>query len=271
MSSGYCEICNDGKLYNNLGSHQRQCKDKQEKAAKKAEEQAQKEAAKEIDQANKKLKAEAKEAKKTPLIINPPDPAFRPDEKATEQEKLKRFLEDLPIWSGYQEHSFLNWRAIQRAIINPGEPMKDIVFVSDDRPPRVLHLPYDPEKNRLFIPGKGYYMTNIKGDFMIVHEDYMLPIINAPNLKDRFMIPAHVVAYAYSSGLAEGKAQSWDKMIAALQGIKYLAYAAAGVAIIAIIAYILSSYEMSGKINLMAAALNNATAQATQQPDIVIK
>ena len=269
MSSGYCDICNDGKLFNNLGSHQRQCKKKQEKAIKKAEEKTQKEAAKAIDQANKKTEA----AKTTPIMINGPDPEFRQDEKATEQDKLKRFLADLPIWSGYKEHSFLGWRQAVRSILNT-EPMKDIVFVSEDRPPRVAHLPYDPEKNRLFIPGKGYYMTNIKGDFMLIHEDYMLPIINAPNLKDRFMIPAHVVAYAYSSGLAEGKAQSWDKMIAALQGIKYLVYAAAGVAIIAIAAYVLSTYEISGKINLMQAALNNATAQAAQhlqQPDIVIK
>lgn len=235
MTPGLCDICNDGKVYENLGAHKRHC---------------------------------IKKHSATPLIIKLPDPDFKPNEKATETDKLKTFLADLPIWSGYQEHSFLGWRQFVRGIINP-EPIKDIVFVSEDRPPRVAHLPYDPEKNRLFIPEKGYYMTNIKGDFMLVHEDYMLPIINAPSLKDKFQLPAHVVAYAYSAGLAEGKAQSWDKMIAALQGIKYLAYAAAGVALIAIVAYVLSSYETSGSLKLMSTALNNATAQTAQ--DIVIK
>ena len=144
--------------------------------------------------------------------------------------------------------------------------MKDIVFVSEDRAPRVCHLPYEPEKNRLVIPGKGYFLTALKGDVFFFHEDYMLPLINAPILKDRFNIPAHVVAYAYASGIAEGKAQAWKELLEGMQRWRYVLYAGIGIAIIVVAAWVLSSYEQAGALKTMAAALNNATqAAATNQ------
>jgi len=205
-----------------------------------------------------------KNARKIPASLEP-SPSFKPDAAASEAERFKVFIEDAPIWSAYKPKPIDQWMA---KTFHHGKVFISCVFVGENRPPRVLYLPYDPNKNRLIIPGKGYYFTPISGNVAFFHEDYMLPIVNSPNLKNRFMLPAHVPQFTHAQGLAEGKAEGFEDLIKSINKWQVIVAIACIVAFACIIGASYITYQSSASVSQMTQLMNNMT-QASQT-DMVI-
>lgn len=191
--------------------------------------------------------------KKIPIIIGNPDPKFT-DDGLSESERLKKFLADAPAWTRYRP-SDINRFITEK--LNPGKTFAPCVFVGENRAPRVLYLPYEPEKNRLIIPNKGYYMTPTTGTPFFFHEDFMLPLVNSPNLKDRFQLPGHVVESAHGAGLREGTLQNADKFLNEIKKYKMVCYLLAGISILLLIALIFTAYTYDSNYKHLASAYTN--------------
>lgn len=205
---------------------------------------------------------------KPPIIIKNPDPAFRQEDKASEPDKLKRFLSDAPLWTKYKPSGTTK---LLSKMFNSGKVYAPMVFVGENEAPQTLYLPYEPEKNRFIIPGKGYYITPTQGLPFFIHKDHMLPLVNAPNLKDRFQLPAHIVESARAAGLAEGMLKSSEDFLKEIRGYKYVAYGCVLLTIVAlvVIAYLANAYQSS--INNMAAQMANMTEAINSGRGVVLK
>lgn len=196
-----------------------------------------------------------------PIIIRGPDPAFKPNDKLSDSDKLKAFLADLPLWTQYKPKGM---RLMLTKMLSPNKTFASMVFVGENRPPRIAYLPYDPEKNRVFIPGKSYHFTPTTGEPFFYHEDYMLPLINTPVLKDRFMLPGHVVEFAHASGLAEGKLQAAGEFLEEIKKYKMVCYLIGGICILLLFALLLFIYTSDNNYKNMASSLANMTIQMSK-------
>jgi len=195
-----------------------------------------------------------KNAKKIPASLEP-SPSFKPDATTTEADRFKTFIEDAPIWSRYRP----TWISGMTARLFNKKIFISCVFVGENRPPRVLYLPYDPEKNRLIIPGKGYFFTPISGQVAFFHEDFMLPLVNSPNLKNRFMLPAHVPQFTHAQGLAEGKAEGFDDLIRSINKWQIITAIACIVALICVLGAVYITYQSGASVSQMTQLMNNMT------------
>lgn len=294
-----CQDCKNGIDYKNLGAHKQHCKAKKSKSSDPAgtiskatiisdpisicepnpADDNQKESIKYIakEYADSRLgllnkvlhrNTDKKEDNKPPIIIKNPDQAFRQDEKASESDKLRRFLSDAPLWTKYKPSGTT---LFMTKLFNSGKVYAPMVAVGENEAPQVLYMPYEPEKNRFIIPGKGYYITPTQGLPFFFHKDYMLPLVNAPNLKDRFQLPAHIVEAARAGGLAEGMLKSSEDFLKEIRGYKYISYGCILLTIVAlvVIAYLINSYQSS--VNNMSAQITNMTEVIKAGRGVVLK
>jgi len=227
MNTTTCKYCNEP--FKAVWLHERNCKQRPDN----------------IEKTNKAIPKDLK-----------PDTSFIPDKSISEADRFRRFIDNAPIWSQYKPTPMQRFMA---KIFNKGKVFIACVFVGENRPPRVIHLPYDPEKNRLIIPGKGYYFTPIRGDVAFFHEDLMLPLVDSPNLKNRFMLPAHVPQFTHAQGLAEGKAEGFNDLIKAINKWQIIVAIACIAALISMIGAGYIVYQSGNNHAAMVQLMTNMT------------
>jgi len=192
---------------------------------------------------------------KRPIIIHMPDKNFS-DEGMTEEQKVKQLLKDAPLWTKYKPKGI---GAKIAKIMNPNVSFASCVFVSEHDQPKILYMPYEPEKNRLIIPDKGFYIPSQSAPPFFFHSDYSLELIHVPALKDKFNIPAHVIQAKYNAGLMEGTLKSGKELLDEIKKYKMVCYLLGIVALVALVALIGVSYTYDSNYRAIAEQTNNLT------------
>jgi len=269
MSSGTCPNCGKGNL-KNIEVHGRYCKGKSllekieenhpenpaEPTPSITKEIADKNRIKSVEITKKpSLISRILNRGKRPVIINMPDTNFT-DEGMTEEQKVKQLLKDAPLWTKYKPKGI---GAKLAKIFNPNVSFASCVFVSEHDQPKILYLPYEPEKNRLIIPDKGFYIPSQSAPPFFFHSDFSLELIHVPALKDKFNIPAHVIQAKYNAGLMEGTLKSGKELLDEIKKYKMVCYLLGIVALVALVALIGVSYTYDSNYRAIAEQTNNLT------------
>jgi hypothetical protein len=192
---------------------------------------------------------------KRPIIIHNPDNAYS-DINKSEEEKVKQLLKDAPLWTKYKPTGINKFLAEK---LNKGKSFAPCVFVSEHDQPRVLYLPYEPEKNRLIIPEKGFYIPSQQAPPFFFHSDYSLELIHTPALKDKFNIPAHVIQSKYNAGLMEGTLKSGKELLDEIKKYKNICYLLGAITLIVLFALLFVAYNDSSNFKAIASQTNNLT------------
>jgi hypothetical protein len=192
---------------------------------------------------------------KRPIIIKSHDKKFD-DTNMSEQEKIKNLLKDAPLWTGYKPSGITKFLGEK---MNPGKSFAPCVFVSEARQPKILYLPYEPEKHRLIIPDKGFYIPSQVAPPFFFHEDYCLELIHTPVLKDRFNVPAHVIESKYNAGIMEGTLKSGKELLDEIKKYKMVCYMLGGIVILSLFLVVFIGYTTDNHVKILADALNNNT------------
>lgn len=273
MSSGKCPTCNNE--YKNLGAHRCKAKKEQigtkniptevigdmpviEKPILKAQECPTNEDNVKVDTNTPTLKERAVNvlnSGKRPIIINNPDKTYS-DANKSEEEKVKQLLKDAPLWTKYKPTGINKFLAER---LNKGKSFAPCVFVSEHDQPKVLYLPYEPEKNRLIIPEKGFYIPSQQAPPFFFHSDYSLELIHTPALKDKFNVPAHVIQSKYNAGLMEGTLKSGKELLDEIKKYKNICYILGAITLMVLFALVFVSYNDSSNYKNIAMQTNNLT------------
>lgn len=192
---------------------------------------------------------------KRPIIINKPNPNYS-DDGLTEEQKITNLLKDAPLWTKYKPTGI---SAKIAKIMNPNVSFASCVFVSEHSQPKILYLPYEPEKNRLIIPDKGFYIPSQTSPPFFFHEDYCLELIHSPILKDKFNIPAHVIQAKYNAGLMEGTLKSGKELLDEIKKYKMVCYLLGIIVLVTLVALIGVSYTYDSNYKHIAEQTNNLT------------
>lgn len=192
---------------------------------------------------------------KRPIIIKSHDKKYD-DTNMTEQERIRNLLKDAPLWTGYKPSGITKFLGEK---MNPGKSFAPCVFVSEARQPKILYLPYEPEKHRLIIPEKGFYIPSQVAPPFFFHEDYCLELIHTPVLKDRFNVPAHLIESKYNAGIMEGTLKSGKELLDEIKKYKMVCYMLGGIVILALFLVVFIGYTTDNHVKVLAAALNNNT------------
>lgn len=255
MSSGTCPGCGKEKL-KNIEVHMRYCKNRAMKHETFSQSPPTKTHTEPITSSKKlNLLSRILNRGKRPIIINKPDPNFT-DAGMTEEHKISTLLKDAPLWTKYKPKGI---SAKLAKIMNPNVSFASCVFVSEHSQPKILYLPYEPEKNRLIIPDKGFYIPSQSSPPFFFHEDFCLELIHTPVLKDKFNIPAHVIQAKYNAGLMEGTLKSGKELLDEIKKYKMVCYLLGVICLVALIALIAVSYQYDSNYKAIASQTNNLT------------
>lgn len=189
-----------------------------------------------------------------PIILKNPDPKFIPE--LSEQERIKKLLSDAPLWTGYKPTGL---KTFLTKTFNPGKTFAPCVFVSESRQPKILYIPYEPEKNRLIIPEKGWYIPSQQSPPFFFHEDFSLELIHSPSLKDRFNLPAHMLISNYNKGVLEGTLKSGKELLEEIKKYKLVCWLLGGLALIALVALIATIYSYDSHYKALESNYRNLT------------
>lgn len=192
---------------------------------------------------------------KRPIIIHMPNNNLS-DAGLTEEQKITNLLKDAPLWTKYKPKGI---GAKLAKIFNPNVSFASCVFVSEHDQPKILYLPYEPEKNRLIIPDKGFYIPSQSAPPFFFHSDYSLELIHVPALKDKFNIPAHVIQAKYNAGLMEGTLKSGKELLDEIKKYKMVCYLLGVICLVCLIALVGVSYSYDSNFKMLAEQLNNNT------------
>ena len=175
----------------------------------------------------------------------------------TDEQKFLRFFGNLPKWTEYKP----GWLATKIAKMKTKADftIKSCIFVDDEGENKRCWIPYNTQLGLLFTDN-GFYDMPIKDtEPIFLDKNKFSPLVNRKNYRDDFDIPEDLAASLVNTGVGYGQLDKFKELIAKIEQLKYVTYAAIIMVIVVVIAIAYINYAQGEHYKILATAVNNVT------------